>query len=183
MRSKDFYRPNLPKTFHFVIFLIFLPLQFLLFVIPPLFAGILFYPYLFSAFTIIGFPAMIGSNWAYVGFFFSVIYLTAMVFLVYWAVCFLYNFLMLYCLMLYLSQPIIRGNFKKPQRTRFLKGSLREGQFFIIILQAIALIPLLLGLLEAGGGEPEERFEEPLLPPAIEERSCGSICESSFPLS
>lgn len=91
MRSKDYYRPNLTKSLLLVVFLIFLPLPFLLFVIPPLFVGILFYPYLFSAFTVIGFPAMIGTKLAYVGFLFSVVYLTAMVFLVYWAVCFLYK--------------------------------------------------------------------------------------------
>jgi tetratricopeptide (TPR) repeat protein len=91
MKSKEFYRPNLSKSFLLVIFLIFLPLPFFLFVIPPLFVGILFYLYLFSAFMVIGFPAMIGTKMAYVGFFFSVIYLTAMVFLVYWAVCLLYK--------------------------------------------------------------------------------------------
>ena len=90
-RSKDFYRPNPLKTLLLVIFLIFLPLPFLLFVVPPLFVGILFYPYLYSAFMVIGFPTVIGSNLAYIGFFFSVAYLITMVFLAYWMVCFLYK--------------------------------------------------------------------------------------------
>jgi len=90
-KSKDYYKPDLQKVLLLVTFLIFLPLPFLLFVIPPLFVGWVFYPYLFSSFVVIGIPTMIGGPLVYIGFFFSTIYLTVMVFLTYWTVCFLFK--------------------------------------------------------------------------------------------